>query len=386
MGFGADSVALDPELRRLVGSPDQLVAVTRAVLDEGPGRGAPVLTVRNPAGISFDVLLDRAMDIGWADAAGIPLAWRSPRGPISSARYEPVDAGWVRTFGGGLLSTCGLASTGAPSTVGGEHHPLHGRVGHIPAENVRWALVDDDGHLAVEITGDVAETALGAPTLSLRRRLVASVVEPVLRVEDTVRNMGWSPAGHMFRHHLNLGAPVVVPGTVVSAAVEPIGERGRPGQASTGLPWSLDVAAGAADERVLYFRTDPGAARVDVRSPAGNWVSVEMDTATWTQLVLWRDPSAGVNVLGVEPSMSRDFGRAEAERTGEVTWLEGGEERSYRTTVRVGSARSSPVGPSTFLARSSPHTAKDTEAGRTTGAVRGGHGGPRIRGRRRPRE
>lgn len=344
MGFGADSVALDPALRRLVGSPDQLVDVVRAVLDDGPGRGAPVLTVRNPAGISFDVLLDRAMDIGWADAAGIPLAWRSPRGPVNSARYEPVGAGWVRTFGGGLLSTCGLASTGAPSTVGGEHHPLHGRIGHIPAENVRWALVDDGGQLAVEIIGDVTETALGAPTLSLRRRIVAGVAEPVLRVEDTVRNMGWSPAGHMFRHHLNLGAPVVVPGTVVTAAVEPNGERGRPGPASIGLPWTLDVAAGAADARVLYFRTAPGReARVDVRSPGGSWVSVAMDTATWNQLVLWRDPSAGVNVLGVEPSMSRDFGRANAERAGEVTWLEGGEERSYRTTVRAGTAGSSPV-------------------------------------------
>src|SRR5690606_29592682 len=108
MGFGADSVALAPGLRRLVGAADQLVTVTKAVLDEGPGWGSPILTVRNPGGISFDVLLDRAMDIGWADAVGVPLAWRSPRGPVSSARYEPQGAGWVRTFAGGLLSTCGL--------------------------------------------------------------------------------------------------------------------------------------------------------------------------------------------------------------------------------------------------------------------------------------
>lgn len=337
MGFGSDSVALEPALRRLLGAPDQLVSVTRAVVDEGPGRGSPVLTVRNPAGISFDLLLDRAMDIGWADAAGLPLAWRSPRGSVASARYGPDGTGWVRTFGGGLLTTCGLASTGAPSTVDGVHHPLHGQVGHIPAENVRWALVDDDGVLSVEVTGDVVEAALGAPTLVLRRRVVASTVEPVLRVEDTVRNTGWVRAGHMFRHHLNLGAPVVVPGTVVTATADPVGERDRSGPASVTLPWTLDVADGVTPEVVLYCRPHPGpVARVEVRSPQGAWVSVEQGTAGWDKLVLWRDATAGVNVLGVEPSTSRDFGREQAERDGEVIWLEPGQERSYLTVVRAG--------------------------------------------------
>ena len=337
MGFGADSVALDPPLRRLVGASDQLVAVTRAVLDEGPGRGSPVLTVRNPGGISFDVLLDRAMDIGWADAAGLPLAWRSPRGPVSSDRYEPQGTGWARTFGGGLLSTCGLASTGAPSTVDGVHHPLHGRVGHIPAENVRWALIEEDGELALEIVGDVVEAALGQPTLTLRRCIVAGAAAAWLRVEDTVQNAGCGRAGHMFRHHLNLGAPVVVPGTVVMATADVIGERGTSGPPSVSLPWTLDVADGPVPEVVVYCRPDPGPlTRVEIRAPEGPWVSIEQDAATWNQVVLWRDATPGVNVLGVEPSTSRDAGRAQAEREGEVIWLEPGERRSYRTVVRAG--------------------------------------------------
>ncbi|QDC26384.1 DUF4432 family protein [Georgenia yuyongxinii] len=337
MGFGADSVMLEPTLRRLLGAPDQLVSVTRAVLDEGPGRGSPILTVRNPAGISFDLLLDRAMDIGWADAAGLPLAWRSARGPINSARYKSGSTGWVHTFGGGLLTTCGLASTGAPSTVDGVHHPLHGRVGHIPAENVRWSLVDDDGVLSLEVTGDVIEAALGTPTLALRRRLVASTAEPMLRIEDTVRNPGWVPAGHMFRHHVNLGAPVVVPGTVVTATADPVGERDRSGPTTVPLPWTLDIADGTAPEVVLHCRPHPGpVAAVEVRSPHGAWVRVEQDTASWDQLVLWRDATPGVNVLGVEPSTSRDFGRKQAEHDGEVIWLEPGQERSYRTVVRAG--------------------------------------------------
>ncbi|MFW2512823.1 DUF4432 family protein [Demequina sp. SO4-13] len=338
MGFGADSAALDPELSRMVGAPDQLISVERLVREDGPGRGAPVLVVRNPQGVSFDVLIDRALDLGWADAKGLPLAWRALRGPVESSRYEPHGFGWTRTFGGGLLTTCGLSATGMPSDVDGVHHGLHGRVGHIPAENVRWGLVVDGADLSVEITGDVVETSLGGPSLRLRRRIVASTVRPTLRVEDTVMNAGHSPAGHMFRHHLNLGYPLVGPGSTVNATAEPDGERDRVASTPTTLPWVLDIASSADEpETVLYCTPFSGPrATVTVTGADGAWCEIEQSTATWPFLLLWRDARPGVNVLGVEPSTSRDGGRARAENDAEVIWLEPGESRHYTTVVRVG--------------------------------------------------
>ena len=338
MGFGATSVRPDEQVRRLVGAPEQLVSVDRLVHDEGPGRGAPVLVVRNPAGISFEVLLDRALDVGWADAPALPLAWRSSRGSVASSRHEPRDAGWTRTFGGGLLTTCGLASTGAASTFAGEHHGLHGRVGHLPAENVGWRLVaDEDGSTAVEVTGDVVEAGLGSPTLRLHRRIVASTVRAELRVEDVVTNDSYVPAGHMYRHHLNLGYPLVAPGSVVTATADVVGDRDRPDGPVRTLPWTLDVPGGPVAETVLYCAPRPGAtSRVRVAAPDGRYVEVEQDTAGWPLLVLWRDATEGVNVLGVEPSTSRDGGRAQAEADGEVLHLAPGEQRAYRTVVRAG--------------------------------------------------
>lgn len=334
--FGADSVPLDPHLHRLVGAPEQLVSVDRLVRDEGPGRGAPVLLVRNPLGLSFEVLLDRALDVGWADAPGLPLAWRSARGPVESSRHEPDGRGWVRTFGGGLLSTCGLASTGTASHAGGTHHGLHGRIGHTPAENVRWGLVHEGGELSVEITGDVVEAALGQPSMRLRRRLVASTVRPALTVEDTVTNTGHSVAGHMFRHHLNLGYPLVQPGTVVTATAQPFAERDRTDGHLQRLPWVLDVAP--APETVLYCRPLPGpTATVTVTAPEGTWCEIQQSTHTWPLLLLWRESSPGVNVLGVEPSTSLDGGRAQAERDDEVVWLTPGDSRAYVTTLTAGS-------------------------------------------------
>jgi hypothetical protein len=294
--------------------------------------------VRNPAGISFEVLLDRAMDIGWADARGMALSWRSPRGRASGDRYEPAGAGWVRTFGGGLLATCGLASTGAPSTVDGVHHGLHGRVGHLPAEHVTWRLVEDRGGPAVEVTGTVVEAALGQPTLVLRRTIVASCVEPTLRISDVVSNESWTPAGHMFRHHLNLGYPLVGEASVVRSAAAVTGERDRDGRPAESFPLVLSVAEGASAERVLYAGMPAGepTGLVEVTSPDGSaTLAVTYGTDTFPLLVVWRDATAGVNVLGVEPSTSRDGGRAAAERDGEVCRLEPGASRSYWTEVSL---------------------------------------------------
>lgn len=333
------SSLLDPDIRRQLGSPEQLVTVERHIRADGPAAGSGVLLVRNPAGISMEVLLDRALDIGWADAPGFPLAWRSARGHVSPDRHEPQGTGWVNTFAGGLLTTCGLRSTGMPSVVDGVHHGLHGRVGSIPAEGVRHRFVTtDDGERAVEITGDVVEASLGEPTLVLSRRLLVLTDRPEVRVEDTVTNDGYTATGHMFRHHFNLGYPAVRGGSVVQSTAVPVGLRD--GGVPPTLPWRIpderELAGDELDESVVYCSQEGGEVVTRVTAPDGRWTEIANPVDPWRFLILWRDPRPGVNVLGVEPSTSRDGGRAQAEADGEVQWLEPGQEVSYSSVVRAG--------------------------------------------------
>lgn len=330
---------LEPGLRRLLGNPQQLVTVDRLVRADGPAAGSGVLLIRNPGGISLEVLLDRAMDIGWADAPGFPLAWRSPRGHVDPARQEPAETGWVQTFAGGLLTTCGLSSTGMASTVDGVEYGLHGRVGNIPAENVRHGLVQtDDGHPAVEIVGDVVEAALGGPNLRLTRRILVLTDRAEVRIEDTVTNDGFSTAGHMFRHHFNLGYPAIRGGAVVKSTAEPFGLRDD-GELPS-LPWRLQGESELPEfelaEKVVYCRPDGEDVTTRVTGTDGRWIEISNPSGPWPFLILWRDPRPGVNVLGVEPSTSKDGGRAQAEADGEVLWLEPGQSLSYGSAVRAG--------------------------------------------------
>ncbi|SFN61607.1 DUF4432 family protein [Mycetocola miduiensis] len=330
----SSSPIMGEDARRRVGSPTQLVRVDRAELTDGPGAGSPVLIVRNPRGVSFEVLLDRAMDIGWADALNMPLAWSTQRGRVASTRYEPAGANWTRTFGGGLITTCGLASTGMPSTVDGIEYGLHGRIGHTPAENVTWRFGADVSGPLVEITGDVVEAALGAPTLRLTRIIRAWCDRPVIEVHDVVTNDGFVEAGHMYRHHINLGYPLIDAGSSLSTDAAAFALRGG-GVADPLDTMRLDVAEHVVDESVTYARSGPTGALTVTAPHRGVAFSIEWTAETFPLLVAWRDPSPGVNVLGIEPSTSRDDGRAEASQTGELITLAPGETRTYRTRMSL---------------------------------------------------
>ena len=125
------------ELLAHVGDLSQLAGVRLGEWSEGTERGVRTADVRTGSGFEFTVLLDRGMDIGPALYRGLPLGWISPAGFSHPAYYDPVGLGWLRTFGGGLLTGCGLTYLGAPGVDEGEALGLHGRLSHLPARHVR---------------------------------------------------------------------------------------------------------------------------------------------------------------------------------------------------------------------------------------------------------
>src|SRR5512141_2170662 len=95
------------ELKRMVGTLDQLAGIRLVEYADGKARGMRAAEVWTGSGLSFTIWLDRGMDIGPASFEGKPLAFLHPALGTPS-QYEPDGLGWLRTFGGGLLTTCGL--------------------------------------------------------------------------------------------------------------------------------------------------------------------------------------------------------------------------------------------------------------------------------------
>src|ERR687888_1971570 len=100
--FGNDLTRAD--LLERVGRLEQVAGVRLVTLGDGAERGVRLLEFRTGTGFEFDVLVDRAFDVGRCEHAGRSLAWQSNSGFAGPWFYEPEGLGFFRTFGGGLLA------------------------------------------------------------------------------------------------------------------------------------------------------------------------------------------------------------------------------------------------------------------------------------------
>ena len=100
-----------------VNHPQQLCTVRRMTMSEGKAKGVDVLEVYTAGGLQLDILPDTALDIGQARYRGVNMSFISKNGYDSPAAIDPYETGFLHTFPGGLLYTCGLRTTGSSLTV-----------------------------------------------------------------------------------------------------------------------------------------------------------------------------------------------------------------------------------------------------------------------------
>jgi hypothetical protein len=342
---------LDGEaVRRLAGHPEQVVGAELLRREDGSERGVRLVRLRTGE-IDVDVVVDRALDVGAAAIRGVPVAWISPTGLTGPWFAEPRGIGTLRTFFGGLLTTCGLEHTLGPTEddVGyfaypgkaREAFPLHGRLSATPARLTGYGTALDAAVPHVYVEGEVRQATVFGEHFVLRRRIEADVGGRELRIRDVVRNAGYAPTPHMVLYHVNVGWPVVAPGARVDAAV---GEPRFATEAAQDADWRvIEPPRAGAVEQVWEHTPRPGAAgRVHacVRNPdvgGGRAVGVEVayDSTTLPRLFQWRVMGEGHYVVGLEPGNSRFEGRHAARAAGELDVLAPGDERRYALDLRL---------------------------------------------------
>lgn len=341
-GWWADDLTRR-ELEGYTSDLRQLADIRLVTLEDGPERGVRAALCRTGGGLAFTVLIDRGLDIGHADYQGIPLAWQSGTGAADPARHEPVGLGWLRTFHGGLLALCGLTTAGfsgdAPvDPANGEALGLHGRVGTIPAYDVRIDREVTDRGMTLRLHGTVDEVSLFGPKLRLQRTLEFDGGGAEIRIVDTVRNFGGLPAPLMVLYHLNFGFPLLSPVSVMtspSARIVPRDAAAEPGLDE----WNHFIAPqpGYA-EQVFWHHLDGHAGEVEatIQNPAlGVGMAVRFDASTLTHLTEWKQMGFGDYVLGIEPGNCLPVGRAKAREQGALKELAPGESVTFRLSLRV---------------------------------------------------
>jgi len=322
-----------------LGTMRQLAAIRRFVSDDGKGRGMRVFEVNNGSGLSFTVYPDRGMDIGPAFYKGTPLAWLSRNGETAPQFYDASGFEWLRTWGGGLLTGCGLANVGGPNTTSDGSHGLHGRLSHIPAEEVNttenWT---DKGSYVLSIGGRVRHSKVFGENLVVTRRIETALGEATITIRDTVENQGFAPSPFMLLYHMNLGWPLVDDGAVLETSPHAVTPQ-TPHAAAGLADWPRISAPIPGFNEQVFYHTLPaedaqGLASISlVNRKLGLAFKVAYRTAELPYLIQWKMMGQGEYVVGLEPANCYPEGQDKMAQQGLLRHLEPGEK--IETLVKV---------------------------------------------------
>lgn len=192
----------------------QLGGIETSVIDNGSGRGVRIAWINTGTGLRYKVVLDRAMDIADTFYNQHSMAWLSHLGISHPERFSNKGTDWIRTFGGGLLTTCGLTHIGGPETDSFGDRGLHDQISNIPAEIESIIQPDPvSGKLGMSITGRMKQSQPLGHQLELKRTISATLGQSAISIKDEVINRGNTPAPHMMLYHFNFGWPLVDEGT-----------------------------------------------------------------------------------------------------------------------------------------------------------------------------
>ncbi len=334
------------DLMRRVGRLDQFAGVRLVTLGDGIERGVRVLEFRTGTGYQFDVLVDRSLDVGRCEFQGRSLAWLSPTGVVGPWYAEPMGLGWFRSWGGGMLVTCGLDHTLLGGTDDAsqfhqlikptEEYGLHGRIGFMPARLTGYGERWDGDECVLWAEGVVRQAAVFGEAMELRRRIEARVGESRFTVHDEVVNVGFDPATHMYLYHVNVGWPVVDAGSDylipappgVPVAEYPTRDYRRLTSPNKAFPEECYEHAVAAEPA--------GTVPVAIVNRALGLGAYQLYRKEQFPFhTMWRMLGEGIYGVAMEPTTNRDAGRFDARERGELAFLAPGESREYDLEIGV---------------------------------------------------
>ena len=368
------------QLLQRVGKIEQVGGVRRYTLSEGREKGVEVIQFRTGTGFAFEVLPGRGMDIGLAEHCGRALAWYSATGVGSPELFDNRGLAWLRSFFGGLVTTCGLSSAGAPTLdvlpqdeeavvaklkeamlgetdadglaralaayrimeqqgATGDLLGLHGRVSNTRATNVCADGEWDGDDYVMYASGKVREAVVFRENIVLHRKVTARLGENRLTIEDSVTNESHHTVPHAMLYHINGGFPAIDAGARLVSPTRKATPRDEAAVTEADryaevLPPTSEFAercyyhdiAADADGFAMAALVNPGLA-------FGFYVRYRQDTLPVFNE--WKQCGEGDYVIGLEPANCGVEGREIDRARGDLQFLEPAETRDYFVEIGV---------------------------------------------------
>ncbi|AUD06203.1 aldose 1-epimerase family protein [Spirosoma pollinicola] len=329
-----------------VSNPAQIGGIETSILDNGTGRGVRIAWINTGTGLRYKVVIDRAMDIADAFYNQHSLAWLSYTGITPPQPFSDRGADWLRTFGGGLLTTCGLSHVGGPEQDEYGERGLHGQISNCPAE-IESIIQPDPltGRLDMSITGRIKETKIFGPSLELRRTISGTLGQSFLRIHDEVINRANTPTPHMLLYHFNFGWPLVDEGTDIIWQGDWQAREGgmnadvfHEGNDFRTCPAPLATHSGTGEAVASIDATPDSAGQCTAglhNAKLGIVMALRFQKSQLPWLINWQHWGKGEYVTGLEPTTNPLIGQAKAREQNELLFLAPGEIKSYDLEIEI---------------------------------------------------
>ncbi|MCC6694153.1 MAG: aldose 1-epimerase family protein [Candidatus Hydrogenedentes bacterium] len=326
------------ELRRRVGNMDQIAGIRTVELADGNERPTRAALIHTGSGLELTVLLDRCLDISSASFCGKVMGWRSTTGDVAPAYYEAEGIRWLRSYFGGLVTTCGLMNVGAPgedSALRG--NGLHGRIGNTPAKNIQVCQEWQGNDYVMSVSGTMRETSVFGENLTLRRTISTKLGSRSFTLHDVVTNEGFKKTKFQLLYHCNLGWPTVDEGSELITPTRLIAPRDAVAEDGKKDWWKCDPPIHQYAEKCYYHDMAAernGAVTVAIVNDGfargeGFGVYIKYNKRELPRFVEWKQMGEQDYVVGFEPCNCGVEGKSIDDKLGLLHTLKPGESRSY---------------------------------------------------------
>jgi hypothetical protein len=331
----------------------QVGGIEAYTIDEGPGRGVRALCVNTGGGLRYRVLADRGLDIDQAFFNPHSLSFLTHKGLTPPSRGFDRGLDWLKSFGGGLLTSCGPFNIGPPGEEGGEEFGLHGT--HSNTAATIESVVQPDPHAgrhAMSITGIIRYGSFYGPCVQLRRTIRSELGSNRIEFVDEFTNAGNQPVPHAWLLHINFGYPLVDEGAELcfdSPEIAPTDapesrERFKPGAQYKKILSPQEGHRGS-NSAVAYFfpkPTDPaGRTTVGIVNPKLSLgVAIHYNTKQFPRLGNWQHFGPHEYVTALEPINGTVDGRAIDRQRGLLDHIEPGGTKTYEYELEILTAKS----------------------------------------------
>lgn len=334
------------EWLELVSHHAQVGGIETSVLDNGRAKGTRIAWVNTGAGLRFKVVIDRGMDIADASYNAHNLVWLSKLGITAPQPFSDSGVNWLRTFGGGLLTTCGVTHVGGPEQDAYGSRALHDQFSNTAAEIISIKQPDiAAGDKEMHLIGKIFQGHPLGFNIEIKRTIRCTLGEPTIYLQDEITNVGNIDAPHMLLYHCNFGYPLVAPGakllwdgTWTSREGADKAQIFKPGEDFRSCREPMDSHAGGGEEAVLIDvkADEKGLAHCGIyNADLGFALRMRFPKAQLPWLTNWQHWGKGEYVAGLEPGTHPPLGQAHTRQQGTLIHLKPNEKRVYNLEMDI---------------------------------------------------